>query len=131
MAETARQEDVQPAPSPPGASPETTRTRPPQPDDEGARPDGPSPSSGSPASGSPAPAPDAQPDDAAPQTSPRRRAEAAAKAQAAAAADPRRGPGADDSAATYDDESVDDAGAVGVPVIQSVLGGTVIAEEED
>ncbi|CAG7571544.1 DNA polymerase-3 subunit gamma/tau [Barrientosiimonas humi] len=129
MAETARREDVQPAPSPPGASPETTRTRPPQPDDD-AGPDGPGP-----ASGAPAPAPDAQPTpgaqpDAASQPSPRRRAEAAAKAQAAAAADPRR-PGADDSAATYDDESVEDAGAVGVPVIQSVLGGTVIAEEED
>ena len=39
-------------------------------------------------------------------------------------------PIADDSAADRDDEDIEESGAVGVPVIQSVLGGTIIAEGE-
>jgi DNA polymerase-3 subunit gamma/tau len=35
---------------------------------------------------------------------------------------------ADDSAASDDDEDIQDVGGVGLPVIQSVLGGTVIGE---
>ncbi|MDE9365655.1 DNA polymerase III subunit gamma and tau [Luteipulveratus sp. YIM 133132] len=60
---------------------------------------------------------------------PRQRAMRAARASSAQASDtPARG--ADDSVADRDDENIEDSGAVGVPVIQSVLGGTVIRESE-
>jgi DNA polymerase-3 subunit gamma/tau len=35
---------------------------------------------------------------------------------------------ADDSVASADDEDIEEAGAVGQPVIERVLGGTVIGE---
>ncbi|YAL83631.1 hypothetical protein ACMYYO_02165 [Dermacoccaceae bacterium W4C1] len=65
-----------------------------------------------------------------PAESPRRRAERLA-AGGHGAGDPAPPPGADDTAVDYNDESIEDAGAVGVPVIQSVFGGTIIAEDED
>jgi|tagenome__1003787_1003787.scaffolds.fasta_scaffold13629933_1 DNA polymerase III subunit gamma/tau len=35
---------------------------------------------------------------------------------------------ADDSSVSADDEDIEDAGAMGVPVIERVLGGTVMGE---
>jgi DNA polymerase-3 subunit gamma/tau len=35
---------------------------------------------------------------------------------------------ADDSIVSADDENIEDAGAMGVPVIERVLGGTVMGE---
>ena len=35
---------------------------------------------------------------------------------------------ADDSSVSADDENIEDAGAMGVPVIERVLGGTVMGE---
>ncbi|AKU18173.1 DNA polymerase III subunit gamma and tau [Luteipulveratus mongoliensis] len=63
--------------------------------------------------------------------SPRQRAMEAARASSAkaGAAEPAA-PAADDSAADRDDENIEDSGGIGVPVIQSVLGGTVIDEQQ-
>lgn len=73
--------------------------------------------------------------DAAKQTStsaaasPRQRAEQRVRENAASAAAVSSGPAFDDTAVDFDDESIEDASDVGLPVIQSVLGGTIIAEE--
>ncbi|KNX36063.1 DNA polymerase III subunit gamma and tau [Luteipulveratus halotolerans] len=60
---------------------------------------------------------------------PRQRAMQAARATSRQNAEPAA-PVADDSAADRSDEDIEESGAVGVPVIQSVLGGTIIAEGE-
>jgi DNA polymerase III subunit gamma/tau len=65
-----------------------------------------------------------------PAQSPRQRAEQRVR-EGAASGRSTAGPVADDTAVDLNDESVEDSGAVGLPVIQSVLGGTVIAEESD
>ncbi|MGL5850518.1 MAG: hypothetical protein ACRCZD_06990, partial [Phycicoccus sp.] len=52
------------------------------------------------------------------------------RARAQVAAEPTATPPViDDSAVSPDDEAVDGAGDVGVPVVQRMLGGTVVAED--
>ncbi|KRE42491.1 DNA polymerase III subunit gamma/tau [Knoellia sp. Soil729] len=55
---------------------------------------------------------------------------ARAKEAVAAEPDPDEPPVADDSAMSEDDEDIEGLGEVGVPVIERVLGGTVIHEEQ-
>jgi DNA polymerase-3 subunit gamma/tau len=55
---------------------------------------------------------------------------ARAKEAVAAEPDPDEPPVADDSAMSEDDEDIEGLGEVGVPVIERVLGGTVISEEQ-
>ena len=62
---------------------------------------------------------------------PRQRAEKAAREAAQHNEDAQRSTGArfDDASASVDDEDIENSDAVGLPVIKSVLGGTVIKEE--
>jgi DNA polymerase-3 subunit gamma/tau len=63
---------------------------------------------------------------------PRQRAEKAAREAAQKQEDARRvngGSAYDDTSASIDDEDIENSDAVGLPVIKSVLGGTVIKEE--
>ncbi|MGL5816990.1 MAG: DNA polymerase III subunit gamma and tau, partial [Phycicoccus sp.] len=70
------------------------------------------------------PGPAARPDSGPGWSSPLERARAQVAAEPAVAP-----PVIDDSAISPDDEAVDGAGDVGVPVIERMLGGTVVAEE--
>ena len=88
----------------------------------GSEPSGTEPSGGAPAAAAPQfVAPD-------PPISPLERA------RRAVAAEPDPGPQAvhvaDDSAISDDDESVDELGDVGVPVVERILGGTVISRDQ-
>jgi DNA polymerase III subunit gamma/tau len=82
---------------------------------------GPAPAS---ASWSDAPPP---PDTAPSWASPLELAKAAVAVETEAAAAPERV--VDDTAISDDDESIDDLTDVGVPVVERILGGTVIAED--
>ena len=44
--------------------------------------------------------------------------------------DPDETPVADDSAISEDDEDIEGLGEIGVPVVERVLGGKVISEED-
>ena len=62
---------------------------------------------------------------------PRQRAEKAAREAAQRQEDVERGGRGrfDDASASVDDEDIENSDAVGLPIIKSVLGGTVIKEE--
>ena len=55
---------------------------------------------------------------------------ARAKVAVAAEPDPDETPVADDSAISEDDEDIEGLGEIGVPVVERVLGGKVISEED-
>jgi len=81
---------------------------------------------------SPAPAPEPPDRSSVPvgSSTPRQRARAAVAQEASTRHTGTSSSAADDSVVSADDEDIDDAGAVGQPVIERVLGGTVIGELE-